>query len=1412
MSLERRRLDIEKEIEIDLTSLQGSGTQFFYVDIWDNITSKSVTPADNYIQVDLGSSQNPNNLTVPNLSNGLTPTEVFNSILAFNQASGWDGLSTAPITVKYINGGTQQEYGADLFNLDIISYAQEPSSDNTVVEGTEVLVYFRPSEEHDDDIDEGEEPTNTSNQVTVLDFVGLTPQEANQLVDSVYEDSLQQIFNPIFVEYRHINRNASDYVKQWTYDEQETSEQDFQQGYTIIGQQPDPDEVIPRGSQFELYVIRTDRITDDDSVAQQPVEFDKTRLKQLLKSLYNQNVFQADLESVDITKRLLTQEFSESSRFLRYKLYNDRGGEYLSTNYVDGGSLNQIESEIDELGSIVVKMYQPVDDLDVTDTVIYSKIARNGFSVDVDITDNDLDDELLQLTPNFQGDVDRSNITVSSTYKSFNELVGNNTSVYDKVIDYYISSKNDDIQLNVEYNNFNNFVRFGSAYERLVNFKYKLQEIEEYENKKLTATSAESARLDEKIRLIKASFDEYEYFLFSDSESTLYIDDVYVFEENNLLASWPRDSGNTLYAVNDPVSVTWFNRISEVAREYDNRNVDSLRNNTPEFIREDNQSSEYILFIDMIGQVYDYVWLYSKELNKMYEWEDNPFVGLSSDLSSTLIEAYGNNLDIGFSEKDVWEYILGTDSSDSSISSDVAFNFKNKQRETIRRILANLPHLLQYKGTNEAIKALVASYGIPSSTLFIKEFGTFQTANSLQISQERENLTKELEFSTGQSISLSSESYLNGSSAVEMMVRFNSIPSSTVVLFQGSSVNGSYTISVEPVDVGNGVTHGRVLLDITDGAVNFNLTSNTADILNGELTNIVVQYEGVSVYGIYIKQFDYDDREFYVDVYSFDNVGPSIVVGINNAFENIDSFVFGASGVTSFADSLAELRIWADKLNSSSINEHTKFPNSITIEDPLQIPSSLLVRASFSDSETSVQAENSNNIPNLVFNPTYPVVLNTSAIAVSDFNTVTRRELIDTANIGSDVIGNNKVRYELNQVLQGNTLTPNMEDSPYESNLRVSNQILDSDKLVVGFSPTDITNEIILSHFGATDFTDEFGSPLDTYETEYADLKSKVESFFNNVSDDSNKKTAFFLQYIRNFDKTIFENIRQFVPERSDFLTSIFIEPHILDRSKAKRLGQSELRDLYESANPIEQPVDVGGSSDDVTGRIGIDPVFKPQPIIIPTQPISAISPLEMVVGQLLGYSQEELARAVISLDEIRTYLSQDTNIILLTNTEEDQILINNQWDYDTNTGLSSVYAVTRNGVRIRFFVYKFDFYSQLQTIENQIAALSSIDIASETAQYLDLVRLHEKYRKLNGRLFLLRAGAPLPPGAVAVDYSDLIERGIRPIIGEGVIGENPGNIGGVEVDPEEPVVTIRVENTRTIVTDPDDDIKLTVR
>ena len=358
--------------------------------------------------------------------------------------------------------------------------------------------------------------------------------------------------------------------------------------------------------------------------------------------------------------------------------------------------------------------------------------------------------------PNFDL-IEYENVSAPGEFKSWDELLGTDTQSAQQILDSQLES--DSISLNIDYSQFQNFIHYSSAVERVKNFKYKLELIESYTAKieQLRSSSNVSpillkSNLNDlylKRNKLVSGFDNFEKYLFFGTDTgskythmgqvdimpwpkTSNVGDSLRWSEVYLnwqswASEWSNGTDQDPYAyfgvlspVNSDTSKSYYDSLLESAATYDRNNIYALDKTIPRYLVELSDNAEYILFINMIGQHFDIQWSYIKYMSSIHTREEHPLDGMPDDLLQSVASGLGFELLNGRSTSELWDYIL--DSGDRKSDSSVI-------KQIWRRIVNNLPEVLKSKGTARSIKALLSCYGIPSSALTIKEYGGPQVAS-----------------------------------------------------------------------------------------------------------------------------------------------------------------------------------------------------------------------------------------------------------------------------------------------------------------------------------------------------------------------------------------------------------------------------------------------------------------------------------------------------------------------------------------------------------------------------------------------------------------------------------------------------------------------------------------------------------
>ena len=107
---------------------------------------------------------------------------------------------------------------------------------------------------------------------------------------------------------------------------------------------------------------------------------------------------------------------------------------------------------------------------------------------------------------------------------------------------------------------------------------------------------------------------------------------------------------------------------------------------------------------------------------------------------------------------------------------------------------------------------------------------------------------------------------------------------------------------------------------------------------------------------------------------------------------------------------------------------------------------------------------------------------------------------------------------------------------------------IDSRKIGIYFSPTDVVNEDIISSFANLDFNQYLGDPRDNFKLEYPELKNISNEYFQKYDD--NNDFWDYMHLIKYYDQSVFKQIKKLIPVRSKPHLGTVIEPNIFERSK----------------------------------------------------------------------------------------------------------------------------------------------------------------------------------------------------------------------------------------------------------------------
>ena len=161
------------------------------------------------------------------------------------------------------------------------------------------------------------------------------------------------------------------------------------------------------------------------------------------------------------------------------------------------------------------------------------------------------------------------------------------------------------------------------------------------------------------------------------------------------------------------------------------------------------------------------------------------------------------------------------------------------------------------------------------------------------------------------------------------------------------------------------------------------------------------------------------------------------------------------------------------------------------------------------------------------------------------FRTVVDQAKLRVPNVGPNRRNATKIRIEDNTLKVGTSLSPDVRNEQSSQDFAP----IDSNKLGIYFSPTDVINEDIVHSIADLSLDDLIGDPRDEFKYSYKTLGNLQRDYFKRY----NSQTNNFFDYLRIlsfYDSSVFTQVRQLLPARADATVGVLIEPNILERRK----------------------------------------------------------------------------------------------------------------------------------------------------------------------------------------------------------------------------------------------------------------------
>jgi hypothetical protein len=901
---------------------------------------------------------------------------------------------------------------------------------------------------------------------------------------------------------------------------------------------------------------------------------------QLDENIFSSAIFESFREKLSVI------EPEKESKYLTH-LANFGNDEQIIISSWENDDWTLSEKETDAIGnikvknkvdSLILKLYTPLNaNISENSTLWITKLMANPLIETIVLTEQD-DIKCPPIKgPNFSLNMDFVS-GQSTNYESLDNLIlsGSVNTSTQLVATYLSSSLVNTDDLNIEYVSgseylWNNFVHFSSAKERLENFHYKVKLIELYDQLILSASTdsganvsgsmygydlypstytgsiastQEVSRQQSKKETLIAGFDGFEKILFTSSS-----------------ISWPHINENQKYNSTSNVVVDWYDNIITLAEDYDIENPNYVLNNIPEFIVNNENNDQFLLFFTMVGQHFDNIYYHTKSIEKSrglgYKSKD----GISDKLLFDVLKSFNWDAKNLAADSKLWEYAFGLDSDGNTKNENPA---KQRTYEVWRRIANNLPYLLKHKGTRRGVYALLSCYGIPSSNLSILEFGGPEVTETTKSKLIYDNITTALKMVSGSIIQMDWKDTDKGvkPNTIELFIK-PTYPQNASIL---SGSNWNVTIETGSTDS----QFGKVIFNYSGSN---QLTSSLLPIFNDNFFGIAVSVSGSTEVKLDVRQSDKDRTIFE------QSVSTSSIV---SNWETDTTLKVGGL----YSGSLDEFRLWSAPLDTQRFYEHVSFPEMINGNDiesstndlyfrlDFEYPKNLAQTSSLINVDTNIYFENGltrNNYedgsPATLYSLNTSPLLSATAVgfpSVSEypfqFEAIDRSVVLEVPDLGAGRYSTNKVRFESQE------LVSDLSSKTRATKKAFDQSPTDSNRVGLFFSPTKELNIDIAKSFGGINLDNYIGDPSDRYRDGYKSLDKLRNYYFQRFD---GRDIYAYINLIKLYEKSMFEDIKKMLPARVKATTGLLIEPHILERSKHQHTKPIGEHNAYEVSIPF---------------------------------------------------------------------------------------------------------------------------------------------------------------------------------------------------------------------------------------------------
>jgi len=875
----------------------------------------------------------------------------------------------------------------------------------------------------------------------------------------------------------------------------------------------------------------------------------------------------------------------------------------------------QLDNQDPTNPTILIKLYEALpEEFDLNSTLWIVTVVEEPRAYKVAFEDLPIiiTDTISISGPNFNLDL-KDQINNSTAEVSYFDLITTSLTSSQNQLSSLLEEK--EIDINVDYTNFSDFIHFSSAKTRLENFYYKVSLIEEYSSSIAILNNATSSSLnissstaiyESKINNIITNFDGFDYYLYYSSGSW----------------AWPKSTTNPPYKLfttgstqvlnwfgSDDPSNLYYGGIILSASIYDENNKDYLYYVIPEYLRDDPNNDQYLLFVEMVGQHYDNIWIYYKDVTQKYNADNRLEYGISKDIVADAIRDFGVKLyQNNFSTQDLYTAFLGLTPDGAlfpfpnitgSLPTPSGYEYVNTlisasndylplddvNKSLYKRIYHNLPYLLKSKGTLPGLRALITSYGIPDTVLRINEYGGKDKVNSNDWDYWQNEFN--YAFYAGGNNYVTSSWELNNKwnspdnvpSTVAFRFKTNGLPTTNIPYSQSLwylTSLGDDTSILTLTYTGSGYTSGSYSGSIVNPYYQYATLTFIPDATNypNSSASVYLPFFDEGWWSVMVNRQD-DDFTLYAGNKIYEGGDNGTLLGFFASASitedstlgwavptNSSTFTRGSNTLSysAFSGSLQEIRYYALPLIENAFKDYIMNPHSSKGNAIKSSPEMLAFRAPLGGElytgSVSIHPKVTGSwatTSSFTSNSTYGFFQTPTFLPNSEYFFY-NQPVAGIKNTISD-----KIRLENNTLPTGSTLSQYRALS--QTTEASASYTPNVNYLEVAFSPQNEINEDIMDQLGFFNIGDYIGDPrLRSSSAEsYPALDKLRNDYFEKYT--KNYNLVDFIRLIKFFDNSLFKMIKDFVPARTSLASGIVIKQHLLERNKYPQ-PQVEWEDL----------------------------------------------------------------------------------------------------------------------------------------------------------------------------------------------------------------------------------------------------------